>query len=155
MCHVALGCLTNTDATSAGCSPNMWSSPLTLLQDTACGIDRNGKDVKIANLQQTLLKCALGKLCLAQRHTWHRCHTRRLVASCLTDGDRGSQDFHRSARAAQRDEAALADALLCHLVGVKRAVCSALAKLGHRDHSQQFTYGTNCSSQTTDDHNQF
>ncbi|CAK9070043.1 unnamed protein product [Durusdinium trenchii] len=24
--------------------------------DTACGIDRNGKDVKIANLQQTLLK---------------------------------------------------------------------------------------------------
>ncbi|CAK9034204.1 unnamed protein product [Durusdinium trenchii] len=27
-----------------------------LEQDTACGIDRNGKDVKIANLQQTLLK---------------------------------------------------------------------------------------------------
>lgn len=27
-------------------------------EDIACGIDRNGKDVKIVNLQQTLLKCA-------------------------------------------------------------------------------------------------
>ena len=31
-------------------------------KDIACGIDRNGKDVKIVNLQQTLLKCALALL---------------------------------------------------------------------------------------------
>jgi len=31
--------------------------PVAPSQDIACGVDRNGKDVKIVNLQQTLLKC--------------------------------------------------------------------------------------------------
>lgn len=33
-------------------------APCFCREDIACGIDRNGKDVKIVNLQQTLLKCA-------------------------------------------------------------------------------------------------